>query len=165
MGKPHTRLLPEFTHLWATFLSICSRRMFHDLACHSTAFIFLQCFLPNSYLFASYVGSHTLIPSQQLLYLGGGEKNPPTAVLYCEEHRTIWSVCPFHLSQSLFTWEFGNSFSRCLWSGRMRNSAGHWSEHKHRLGSSQNDECAVQSVHLLLRARSLSEQPERCVNF
>lgn len=48
--------------------------MFHDLARHSTAFIFLQCSLLNSYLFASYVGSHTLIPSQQLLYLSGGKK-------------------------------------------------------------------------------------------
>lgn len=63
--------LPEFTHLWAAFLWICSRRISHNLAHHSTALILLQCSLPNSYLLASYVGSNILIPSQQLFYLGG----------------------------------------------------------------------------------------------
>lgn len=71
---PCTLLSREFTHLWAAFLSICSRRISHDLAHHSTAFIFLQCYLPNSYLLASYVESNILIPSQQLFYLGGEKK-------------------------------------------------------------------------------------------
>lgn len=156
-SRVHTPLGYFSLHLFKKDVpwSCTSFYCFHLSAVFSSQLI-LVCFICRK----SYFNSITAVTLSEW-----GKKNPPTAVLYCEEHRTMWSVCPFHLSQSLFMWEFGNSFSRCLWSGRMRNSAGHWSEHKHRLGSSQNDECAVQSVHLLLRARSLTEQPERCVNF
>lgn len=90
-------LLLEFTNIWAAFLSLCSRRISHDLAHHSAAFVLLQCSLPSSYLLVLQVGSNILIPSQHSSVLWRTQNNLiclclPSLPVPCQKSLEIISI-------------------------------------------------------------------------